>query len=306
MIVENAEEGGTSSQSVPREYVARKITHGAVVVAALHPLIGLVFWRFSDESEVNLPDHYGLTTSIALAHRFKSGCVPYEHFKSEIRERNTEWREVNDPEEYGPVDAEVGCGDFAYIAGETGTDADLLVSWFHTAVWVECPAPPVVNYIADFNGFIGYQPVWTDNLADAMRFSQHEVEAGDDLDVSLARALGAVFVVDEAESDFRVMETQAPSLVNHALEADVAWTHARLRLGRYDAVQRWSRAAFSHAMEAGMEWAIADEKTPISGHVQAFPALLDAFKVGVAIRQQWTGAKQRADSCDRVFRTPTS
>lgn len=176
------------------QFVARHVTRGAVVVAAVHPDIGPVYWTFIDESDVNAPDYYGLTTEIADAHRFHPGHVTYATFKSEILRCNTS------PQ----GDSETACGDFDSIAREAGLDPESLLSWFLRAKWLECQAPPVTRFIADFNGFVGYRPVWTENLHEAARFSQHEIDSNVDPDISIARAVAEFVPLDAVDSESSV------------------------------------------------------------------------------------------------------
>lgn len=271
------------------EYVVRQITRGAVVVASHHPVLGAVYWSFTDESDVNAPDHYGLTTDLDSAQRFHPGRVPYMHFHTAIRECNT--REVIYDNASGQYEGEVGCGDFHLVASDTGFDANALLSWFERAVWVECLAPPLVRYLADFNGYVGYRPVWTEQLSEALRFSQGEIEAKDDLDVLLACDLGEMVAGAEAAHGGTLAELPQRSPINHALEADVAWTHVRLGLGGYLEMERCSRIAFAHAARAGREAVIAGELAgageiaPVSGHLLAYPELLEAFRVGSIVQQ---------------------
>ncbi|MCM3609524.1 hypothetical protein M4D49_29040 [Cupriavidus pauculus] len=276
------------------EYVARQIMRGAVVVAAHHPVLGAVYWSFTDESDVNAPDHYGLTTQLDSAHRFRPGHVPYANFQTAIRECNT--REVIYDNASGQYEGDVGCGDFSLVASDIGLDANTVLAWFERAVWVECPAPHLVRYIGDFNGYVGYRPVWTEQLSEALRFSQGEIEAKDDLDVSLACASGEMVAVAEAAHGGTLAEQPPRSPINHALEADVAWTHVRLGLGGYIEMERWSRIAFAHAARAGREAVIvgefegeSGEIAPVSGHLLAYSELLEAFRVGAAVQQASVG-----------------
>ncbi|WP_175816899.1 hypothetical protein [Burkholderia diffusa] len=267
------------------EYVARKVTRGAVVVAARHPVVGLIYWWFLDESEVNYPDHFGLTTNIELAHRFSPRNVPYERFRSAILECNTEEGWEGHEDEYGPFEVTIAAGDFRSLAKAPDIDPDALLEWFEHIPWVACPAPPTVHYIADFNGYLGYRAVWTDNLAQATRFSHSEIHDDEDLDVSLARTLAELVTVDEAALTRSIPDAPKPARINHALEADVAWTHCRLRLGGYDTLKRWERRALDHAACAGHEYAIAGHDGAISGHIARFPELLAAFETCAAVHR---------------------
>ncbi|WP_208952335.1 hypothetical protein [Rahnella sp. ChDrAdgB13] len=38
-----------------------------VVVCSMHPVIGRVFWKYTYEGDVNMPDYFGLTTDISSA-----------------------------------------------------------------------------------------------------------------------------------------------------------------------------------------------------------------------------------------------
>lgn len=272
------------------EYVARQIAGGAVVVAGHHPVLGAVYWSFTDEADVNAPDHYGLTLHLDDAHRFRPGHVRFARFHSAIIECNSQRYDCD--EAGGLYEVEVGSDDFHLVAGDTDVGADAVLAWFKRAVWVECPAPQAVRYIADFNGYVGYRPVWTERLSQALRFSQEEIEDDGDLDVALARTVAELVDVADAENDVSLLGRLERSPVNHPLEADVAWTRVRLRLGGYAELQDWTRMAFAHAARAGREEVITGEIggecgeiACASGHLSAYPELLEAFRVGVAVQQ---------------------
>ncbi|WP_423383441.1 hypothetical protein [Burkholderia sp. LMG 32019] len=274
------------------EYVARQVTRGAVVVAARHPAVGVIYWCFSDESDVNLPDHFGLARDIERAHRFSPRNVPYDRFKSSIFECNTEEGWEGHEDEFGPFEVTIAAGDFRSLANAPDIDPDDLLEWFKRVPWVACSAPPTVRYIADFNGHLGYRAVWTDNLAQATRFSRSEIGDDEDLDVLLARSMAEFVPVNEALQSLSGPDTRQLAGINHALEADVAWTHWRLRLGGYDALKHWERRALNHAACAGHEYAIAGYDGAISGHIARFPELLAAFETGAAVHQACEFARE--------------
>lgn len=277
-----------SRRARERKYVARRTVSSAVVVAARHPVVGLVYWRFVDESSVNLPDHYGLTTSIDLAYRFKAGAVPFVRFKNEIHDRNTMEGVGGHDDEYGPYDVVIPTGDFRSIAGSAGLEAAALRQWFEGASWVECPAPPVIRYIADFDGYLGYRPVWTDRIGEALRFSPSDLGDEDDLDVQMARSLAQFVEVDETgivELPRPIGQGSGP-IVNHALEADVAWTLFRLKLGGFNEREAWKRTAFQHAAGARRAYVLDGRAGPTPGHLAPFPELVDAFETGAAVQKR--------------------
>eukprot|EP01132_Coremiostelium_polycephalum_P022129 gene22129-26262_t len=46
---------------------------GWLLVAADHPTLGRLYWRYCDESDVNAADFYGITDNIRLASWIKAG-----------------------------------------------------------------------------------------------------------------------------------------------------------------------------------------------------------------------------------------
>lgn len=277
-----------------KEYVVRRVIRSAVVVAAWHPAAGAIFWRFTDESQVNCPNHYGLGTDIDRAYRFRPGCTNFSSFAGQILDPNTVLRLVDHDHEYGPFEVDAPDGDFALIASTTGLDANDLLLWFHRAIWVECPAPPTIRYLADFNGYLGYEAVWSDDLSDATRFSESEIESGE-LDTELARRLGEFIELSEARLPLATLAPAAGKDVNHPLEADTVWTHRRLKLGDFDALRKWERVAFQHAARAGREHELAGGEGDISGHIAAFPELVSAFQAGAAVQRCWNAPDNGTD-----------
>lgn len=279
------------------EFVVRRVTRHAVVVAAVHPIVGPVFWDFTDESDVNMPDHYGLATDIESAQRFQPGRVPYGQFFGGILESNvgTGWE---DDSECGPCEVAIPRGDFANIAARVdGVSATDLLSWFHLAVWLEFPAPPTIRFVSDFNGFLGYRAEWTDDPDKATRFSRSELDDKDELDSQMAHALGEIVPVATAMD---IGSFGRPGReVNHALEADFAWTLHRLQIGNWQERHARERLAYRHAALAGRAHALSGGTDEISGHIRSFPELLGAFNTGLALQRSFD-AQQGAPNTPRM------
>jgi hypothetical protein len=66
------------------KFVLRRMVADGVVVGSFYPGIGPVFWAFIDHADCNAPDHFGLTTDIDDAHRFRTGPVPFRNFEAHI------------------------------------------------------------------------------------------------------------------------------------------------------------------------------------------------------------------------------
>jgi hypothetical protein len=276
-------------------FVLRRVMSGAVVVASFHPVIGPVFWAYADGADCNSDDYYGLTTDIDDANRFRPGEVGIASFLNRIWWDNHEEddAEIKGPDSgetlIYPIEVPTGC--FEWLARHAGTTADAIARWFNSALWVEYAAPAKTLFLKDFNGFVGYLPEWTAYPQHALTFSRSELDDEDDMDVELARGLGK-FVPLSSASDIPSIR-RLEQHINHALEADVAWTMHRL-LPQYGAFRfEWRSLAFRHAVQAGREHARCAADTPVSGHIAAFAELRSAFDMGLALERHFASQTQQ-------------
>lgn len=295
--VEMKSESETGAPAGEEPLICRKVVRRGVVVAALHPVAGPVYWDYTDESECNAPDYYGFTGDLNCATVFKTGYYRGSSFQSfrsyclnGLVEDDELWVELMDDVKYVP--SFNYSGGVNELAKKAGCTPDEFVSWLHQAVWVEYPAPMKLYFLRDFNGYLGYRPEWSTRASDALHWSRKELAEEDDLDVMLARQLGRFVPVSQAE--IVSPSVRKASAVNHALEADCALTLDRLGVRRR---RDWSvdksdnaswlgdfrEAAWIHAARAGVEHVRSGELFPVSGHIAAFPELLERFEMAAAL-----------------------
>lgn len=284
-----------SAVEVEEPLVCRRVVGKGVVVATLHPIAGPVYWYFVDESDCNAPDYYGVTGDLQSATVFKSGYYrgnSFLSFRSNCLSGLSETGEVWDAELEEDHDIENYCWEVEELAEKAGCTPDEFAGWLSKATWVEYPAPLKIYFLRDFNGLIGYRPEWSEDVKDALRWSRKELTDKDDTDVELARSCGNFVPISQAMVVKPVV--RKASEVNHALEADYAWTLDRLGVRR---PRDWSRSesgmaswlgdlketAWIHAARAGVEHVRGGEALPVSGHIAAFPELLERFDMAVAL-----------------------
>lgn len=298
------------TKQASEQFVLRRVVSGGVVVGSYHPAIGPVFWEFVDNSDCNAPDHFGLTTDIEGAHRFRSEQVPFRNFEAHIWSCSEEEGEVTQgepgDEDYFTFTADIPGGDFASLARQAAVDVGEIVGWFWATPWLEIPAPAKAYFLRDLNGFIGYRPEWTDRAADATVFCAVELEDAEDLDVVLAKKLGEFAPLEFAEdlepSLTRDIAAEDTGTVNHALEADVAWTLHRFQVLYGGPRMSYGDRAMQHAGRAGRQH-FATHGEHVSGHIDSFRELRAAFDVGFAIAKHLAGAPERECMADAVAYT---
>lgn len=260
--------------------VCRKIIRSGVVVATLHPAIGPLYWQFEDESDCNAPDAYGITDYLKSATVFRSGYYNgYDFLHFETRCINNFVRDCP-----SRIDA---------LATKADCTPQELIDWLDNSVWVEYPAPLKINFLTDFNGYIGYRLEYSESLKDALRWSPEALVDKEDLDVELASAWGQFVPISQA-MHVNPIDPKI-SNINHALESDCALTLHRLGLPRR---RDWSKpesdiaswngdlreAAWIHAARAGVAYARNGKLLPVSGHIAAFPELMERFEVAAALK----------------------
>lgn len=131
------------------EATKKYLISGDVVVVALHPVAGSLYWRFIDESDCNYPDYFGITTDINDATVFKPGLSygrrSFESFRSNCLTALSEVKEIWN-EERGKVDfVYVYSTEVIDLACNAGCEPQELAAWLHKANWVEQPPPTPEN-----------------------------------------------------------------------------------------------------------------------------------------------------------------
>lgn len=201
VAVETTKNAISIPTSKEEPFVCRRVVSTGVVVTALHPVAGPIYCRYVDESDCNAPDYFGLTSRLEHATILKSGEYPslgnLESFLSMCLsgfcESHIQWDETL---EDGFV--RNFSWQFNTLAKKVGCTSEELIHWLHEAKWVEAPAPLKIYFLSNFNGFVGYRPVWSEDVGDAFHWTSTEIAAKDDLDVDLARSLGSFCPVSQA------------------------------------------------------------------------------------------------------------
>jgi hypothetical protein len=130
---------------------------GYVVVVAEHPIVGRIFWTYFDESEVNAPHYYGLTTDPKSAawipagwrddrnlfggrgyrdldawdgHNFRNTLLDEFRLESEYR---------TDVDDEGQLTEHLS-GGLVQLHLQSGQSEEDFVRWIWTAEWSDEPA----------------------------------------------------------------------------------------------------------------------------------------------------------------------
>lgn len=181
-----------TSESLSPRFVLMQTVVGGVHVCASHPVLGPVYWSVYDNSDVGLPNEHSLTTSLEHALRLPAAWrehwlygTKYRYFTADL------WNDVENKrfELCGPPprDEDFECfdnglhyfitrlsGGLSALAHQANQTADELLEWLGSASWADVPAATSARYLKDMNGFIGYEPVWTDDPNEALEFSGDE------------------------------------------------------------------------------------------------------------------------------------
>ncbi len=264
------------AQHSGEDFVLRRLVTGSILVASYHPAIGPVYLEHVDALESGARNRYGLTTEIDCAKRYKRGDVPHSFFEDRI---NVALAKPGDISDMSPT------------AIAVWMKPEAVVHWMRRNVWLEIPAPPTLYFLSQRNGFLGYRAEWTTDLSCAKRFTSSSVLLGADhdfrLDGEMARQLGRFVPLAVASVvPWDAWGDRAASSVNHALEADVAWTRYRLATRYGFPLEDHQRSALQHAGDAGWERSANGDSGPISGHIEAFAKLGAAFNIGYELQQR--------------------
>ena len=175
-------------------FVLERVFQGGVHVAAIHPALGAVYWMLIDDTDVGMGRTYRLTTNRDEALRLPTGWRDNDwhrghawNFERDLYETEIHHQDV---ELFGPPSDGMpyeGCdlvhaeahlqGSLALLAHAANQRTDAFLEWLFQAQWQDVPAAaPTVRYLQDMNGFVGYAPVWTDNITEALTFDKEDPE----------------------------------------------------------------------------------------------------------------------------------
>jgi len=130
---------------------------GYVVVGAVHPALGRVYWVYFDESEVNAPDYYGLTLDLNCASWAPVGWRKGEHQMGRREETDLDsWqarRFIDKLLDVSRLDTEYSVdfdddehitqhlyGVLEQLRVQSGQCTDAFIAWIRTADWTDEPA----------------------------------------------------------------------------------------------------------------------------------------------------------------------
>lgn len=167
-------------------FVVRRAS-GGHALGAWHPSGQWIYAKYVDESDVNAPDYYGFTLDTARATRVTE------------QEVTREWSPLNPAsfvrQALWDHPDENGLASIAETLQVPRADLDL---WCEHATWEPVPLALCWQYLADFNGFVGYRAEWSEHLSDALVFSVKE-RRDNNPDAQLAAGLGAFIRVQTDE-----------------------------------------------------------------------------------------------------------
>jgi hypothetical protein len=180
-------------------FVVRRAS-GGHALGAWHPSGTWIYAWYVDESDVNAPDHYGFTLSQNLASRIS------------VKRLHNEWYELN-PARFVPHAVWDNAEDNGLdgIAATLNVPANDLAHWCAHACWEPVPLSLSWQYLADFNGFVGYQPEWSDHLEEALVFTAAD-RLNEDPDAQMAQAVGE-FVAVQCDASGRPLASCCASSI---------------------------------------------------------------------------------------------
>ncbi|WP_153785416.1 hypothetical protein [Pseudomonas sp. EMN2] len=123
-------------------------SEGNVVVAAEHPVLGLVYWTYDDGTECNSAEHYGLSDQVRSALQLPSYWRQHDHFNwAHGRHLQHVFDEMNPDSDFQEEeDQDAGrldwvlYGTLALLQEESGQTVEEFVRWALAAAWVDIPA----------------------------------------------------------------------------------------------------------------------------------------------------------------------
>ncbi len=190
------------NNSTDNQFVIRRVISNKVVVGSDHPILGTIYWVFSDNSDCNAPNHYGLTNLINAASRLESEWRKdpwhrFRNFTSLVDGYDYEYDETAENPDNSILVLTDALLSMAELAKQTHKD---FLTWWKKADWSDRAAPDKSYYLEDINGFLGYKCQWTEYASQAMRLSQSSIETWDDEEPMKLASLGEVITYSDAIS----------------------------------------------------------------------------------------------------------
>lgn len=132
-------------------------SNGWLLVAADHPALGRLYWRYCDESSVNAPDYYGITDNVQLASWIREGWRKTDVYVADYSDMSSMTarcfiRELFNPNRYdsnylesfnwdnGHADI-VLYQDLADLQRRSSQSVEDFVNWLRSAEWFDTPVP---------------------------------------------------------------------------------------------------------------------------------------------------------------------
>lgn len=161
-----------------------------VLVGALHPTIGRIYWEFSDESSVNGADYYGLTT-----------CPSKAVLLEEEWRTNSGW--LRHGQHIPRVGRELLEDDRGWPTKSGQTLADFL-DWINSAEWEDLRAPARAEQLVDHGYFYEWQeffPCPPTSTAPGSQALAFELALSSRLHWMMKRCLDAIGLWERADEE---------------------------------------------------------------------------------------------------------
>lgn len=139
-----------------------------------HPTGRRLYYWFVDESDCNLPDHYGVADSISLATIVSFNSFTFGTHLSNVKIYEEEYIYKSEDDETPIVQYKLLDSSAASFAKECKLDKDQFVRWWDSTDW-EFENQNRAYYLTDLNGYLDYQPVWAEDPESALSFSDTDL-----------------------------------------------------------------------------------------------------------------------------------
>lgn len=134
----------------PALTVVSECVQAVVVVSAIHPSLGPLYWAYTDGSDHNAPDCYSITSSVenalALSKGWREGIMAwhYRDHMAKVMADEEQFEQFHDLDE--TVDGGWGTathlhGMLAVLQQRSGQDVEVFAEWLATAVWQDVAIP---------------------------------------------------------------------------------------------------------------------------------------------------------------------
>ncbi|MBW8832388.1 MAG: hypothetical protein JF606_23905 [Burkholderiales bacterium] len=232
---------------ITEPFVLRRVEADKVVIGATHPVLGPVYWHFTDGSDCNSADFYSLTTSAEGALRLQRGWRNKEYLFSRWRSFMSRMIIDNtielDYELHGPLREDDECELRVIDARLTNHLAELerdaagapgaFCEWLDSAQWLDLAAPHRLLFLEDMNSLVGYGPRWTEEPSRARTFSKAKID-GSDLEVDLIfKEIGHFVPLSEALACSPTGNSTVPhsgrSMLKRTQRIDFEWLGTKLK-----------------------------------------------------------------------------